>query len=65
MKTQTQNYAPAVEKALKDYNKNINSALEAVQKLESIVITARLSKMFWVQEQKVAKMIQKDYLITT
>ena len=47
MKTQTQElYAPAVENALKEYNASINSALEAVQKLEAIAITAHLSKMF-------------------
>ena len=65
MKTQAKIlYAPAVENALKEYNNSINKALEAVQKLEAIAVTARLSQMFWVQEQKAAKMIQDDYLIT-
>jgi len=64
MKTQTQElYAPAVENALKEYNASINSALEAVQKLEAIAITAHLSKMFWVQEEQAARLIQEDYLV--
>ena len=64
MKNQTQLfYAPAVENALKEYNNSINTALEAVQKLEAIAVTARLSQMFWVQEQKAAQMIQEDYLV--
>jgi hypothetical protein len=47
MKTQTQElYAPAVQNALKEYNSTINKALEAVQKLEAIAVTARLSQLF-------------------
>ena len=56
-------YNPEVEQALKKYNCSINAALEAVQKLEAIAVTARLSKMFWVQEQEAAQMIQQDYLV--
>lgn len=66
MKTQTHiTYAPAVEKALKNYNTSIGKALEAVQKLEAIAITARLTKMFWVQDEKAAQLIKEDYLITS
>ncbi|MCH8518234.1 hypothetical protein LAT59_00510 [Candidatus Gracilibacteria bacterium] len=64
MKTQKQlPYAPVVEQALISYNNSINQALEAVQKLEAIAITARLSQMFGVKEQQAAEMIQQDYLI--
>lgn len=52
-----------VTQALENYNFAVNNALAAVQKLEAIAITARLSHMFWVKEQKAAKMIQKDYLV--
>jgi len=66
MNTQTQEiYTPAVQAALSEYNNSVNTALEAVQKLEAIAVTARLSKMFWVTEQKTAIMIRKDYLVTT
>lgn len=64
MNTQTQEiYAPAVAQALSDYNSSINKALEAVQKLEAIAVTARLSKIFWVQEAKASQMIHSDYLV--
>ena len=47
MNTQTQEiYAPAVQAALSEYNNSVNTALKAVQKLEAIAVTARLSKMF-------------------
>ena len=52
-----------VTQALENYNFAVNNALAAVQKLEAIAITARLADMFWVKEQKTAKMIQKDYLV--
>lgn len=52
-----------VTQALESYNFAVNNALAAVQKLEAIAITARLSQMFGVKEQKAAKMIQKDYLV--
>ncbi len=52
-----------VSEALENYNFAVNNALAAVQKLEAIAITARLSQMFGVKEKKAAKMIQKDYLI--
>lgn len=65
MNTQTPEiYAPAVAQALSDYNSSINKALEAVQKLEAIAVTARLSKMFWVQETKAAQIIRSDYLVS-
>lgn len=66
MKIQIQEpYAPAVESALKEYNNSIHKALEAVQKLEAINVTVKLSQMFWVQEQKAAEVIQEDYLVAT
>ena len=52
-----------VTEALENYNFAVNNALAAVQKLEAIAITARLSQMFGVKEKKAAKMIQKDYFI--
>jgi hypothetical protein len=61
--TQTMNLSPEVSEALWQYNKSINSALEAVQKLESIAITARLAKMFGTSDSKTAQVIKQDYLV--
>lgn len=61
--TETMKLSPEVTQALETYNFAVNNALAAVQKLEAIAITARLSQMFGVKEQKVAKLIQKDYLV--
>jgi len=65
METQINNieFSTEVHAALTKYNKAVDSALEAVQKLESISITAHLAELFWVKEQQTAKMIQQDYLI--
>ncbi|NDK09662.1 hypothetical protein GW846_02690 [Candidatus Gracilibacteria bacterium] len=60
---QTMNLAPEVSEALGQYNKSINAALEAVQKLESIAITARLAKMFGSQDSQTAQVIRQDYLV--
>ncbi len=54
---------PAVSQALWEYNSSINRALDAMQKLESISITAHLADMFGVQEQQTAQIIKDDYLI--
>lgn len=56
--------APAVQAALSEYNVAINWALDAVQKLESICITKRLSEMFWVEDKETVEILQKDYLET-
>ena len=61
--TNTMNLSSEVNAALKKYNTAVESALEAVQKLESIAITKRLSEMFAVKEEKAARLIQEDYLI--
>ncbi len=61
--TQNLNLSSEVSEALWQYNKSINAALEAVQKLESIAITARLAKMFGAAENQTAQAIKKDYMI--
>ena len=48
---------------LKKYNSAIDGALEAVQKLESISITARLAEMFGANEAQTADAIKQDYLV--
>ena len=66
MKQETRHiYAPAVQNALINYNYSIHKALEAVQKVESITVTMRLSEMFGVDESDIAPIIQRDYLIET
>ena len=57
--------APEVFEALTSYNTSINSALNAVQKLEAIHITTHLAQYFWVSEQQAAKVIQEDYLVSS
>lgn len=52
-----------VEQALNKYNKAIDGALSAAQKLEAINITKHLAEMFWCNESKAAKVLQEDYLI--
>jgi hypothetical protein len=48
METQINNieFSTEVHAALTKYNKAVDSALEAVQKLESISITAHLAELF-------------------
>ncbi len=48
---------------LKKYNSAIDGALEAVQKLEAISITARLAEMFAADETQTAEAIKQDYLV--
>lgn len=48
---------------LKKYNSAIDTALDAVQKLESICITAKLAEMFWADTSQTAKAIKQDYLV--
>ncbi len=57
------NLAPEIHEALDQYNSVINSALDAVQKLESICVTKHLSEMFWVQEEQAVDLIKEDYLV--
>lgn len=57
------NLAPEITQALWEYNSTINSALDAMQKLESISITAHLAEMFWVKEESTAQVIKEDYLV--
>ena len=61
--THKMNLAPEVTEALCHYNSVIDGALEAVQKLESIYITEHLSKIFGANEEKVARTLEKDYLM--
>lgn len=56
------NLNPEVTATLKKYNTAIDGALQAVQKLESICVTAHLAELFWVDEQDAAKTIKEDYL---
>jgi hypothetical protein len=48
---------------LKKYNSAIDGALDAVQKLESICITARLAEMFGANETQTADAMKHDYLM--
>jgi hypothetical protein len=59
----TISYSPEVEKALKKYNTAIDSALDAVKKLEAITVTAHLAEYFWKSSQQTARVIQEDYLV--
>lgn len=53
-----------VSATLKKYNTAIDWALEAVQKLESISVTAHLAELFWVDELETAETLRKDYLVS-
>ncbi len=55
--------APEVQKTLHEYNNKIEHALLAVQRIESVVISSRLAKRFWVKESQIAPVLQKDYLL--
>lgn len=48
---------------LKKYNSAIDGALEAVQKLEAISITAKLAEMLGTDQAQTADVIKHDYLI--
>ncbi|MCD5375205.1 hypothetical protein LR010_01995 [Candidatus Gracilibacteria bacterium] len=53
-----------VSATLKKYNTAIDGALEAVQKLESISVTAHLAELFGVDELETAETLRKDYLVS-
>lgn len=59
----TMNLNPEVTATLKKYNTAIDGALQAVQKLESICVTAHLAELFGVSEEKTAQTIKEDYLM--
>lgn len=59
------NLAPTVQAELKKYNKAIDSALDAVQKLEAICVTRKLSEMFWNNEKQTVELLQEDYLVNS
>lgn len=63
MKNENTNYAPAVNEALNEYNKAVDMALDAVQKLESIYVTEHLVKLFGTNETQAAKALEEDYLV--
>jgi len=48
---------------LKKYNSAIDSAMQAVQKLEAISVTARLAEMFGADETQTADTLKQDYLV--
>jgi hypothetical protein len=50
---------------LKKYNSAIDGALDAVQKLESICITAKLAEMFGADNTQTADAMKQDYLVAT
>ncbi len=62
--TNTMNLAPEVTAALNKYNSAIDGALAAVQKLESIAITAHLAELFWASQTQTAQALRQDYLTT-
>lgn len=60
--TENMSLAPEVTAALKKYNTAIDSAMQAVQKLEAISVTAHLAELFWVNESQTAQALKEDYL---
>ena len=48
---------------LKKYNSAIDTALDAVQKLESIRVTTKLADMFWSNQTQTADALKQDYLV--
>lgn len=49
---------------LKKYNSAIDGALQAVQKLESISVTAKLADMFGADANQTAQALKQDYLVS-
>ncbi len=61
--TNTMQLSAEVTVALQKYNTQVQQALTAVQKLESIAITARLAKLFHSNDMQAAQALKQDYLV--
>jgi len=55
--------SPEVKAALKDTRDNITAAMDAVERIEALYVTQKLSRMFWVSEEEVAEVLQEDNLM--
>jgi hypothetical protein len=60
---ESMNLNPEITATLKKYNSAIDGAMQAVQKLESICVTAHLAELFGAKQEQVAQTIQQDYLV--
>ena len=59
------NLSPEVRAALKDTRDSITAAMDAVEKIEALYVTQKLSRMFWVSEEEVAEVLQEDKIMQT
>ena len=59
------NLSPEVRAALKDTRDSITAAMDAVEKIEALYVTQKLSRMFWVSEQEVAEVLSEDKIMQT
>ena len=57
------NLSPEVRAALKDTRDSITAAMDAVEKIEALYVTQKLSRMFWVSEEEVAEVLQEDNIM--
>ena len=57
------NLSPEVKAALKDTRDSITAAMDAVERIESLYVTQKLSRMFWVSEEEVAEVLQEDNIM--
>jgi len=39
--------------------------MDAVEKIEALYVTQKLSRMFWVSEEEVAEVLQEDKIMQT
>lgn len=59
------NLSPEVRAALKDTRDSITAAMDAVEKIEALYVTQKLSRMFWVSEEEVAEVLSEDKIMQT
>lgn len=57
--------SPEVKAALKDTRDSITAAMDAVEKIEALYVTQKLSRMFWVSEDEVAEVLNEDKIMQT
>ena len=57
------NLSPEVKAALKDTRDSITAAMDAVEKIEALYVTQKLSRMFWVSEEEVAEVLHEDNIM--
>ena len=63
MTTDDLNLSPEVKAALKDTRDNITAAMDAVERIEALYVTQKLSRMFWVSEEVVADVLKEDNIM--